>query len=223
VATAGKKRHVLRRALPAVAVVALALAASAAARKPHDPQQKPNAADMARARELVVHKFDLVGTWKAEKSKSNDDTTCKAHDPDLSDLIVTGKAESPDFTRADGVLISSSAEVYDAAEQMRASFDRFVRPAVITCVDQALREGAKPATTKMLMGRRAPIVRYGDRTARYQFVWTITDQGKTVKAYADIYLLGKDRKGVTIFIFSSPDQVTAAAQRALVKRVADRL
>lgn len=204
-------------------LVALAVAASAAARNPHDPQEKLNAADNATARSIVIRKADLVGTWKASKPAPDSDKPCKTFDPDLSDLTITGKADSQDFSRADGVLISSHADVFETAEQLRTGFDRFNKPKIIPCVDAAFREGAKGATVKTLVGRRAPVPRYGDRTARFQFVWTITQKGQTVKAFADVYQIAKSRNSVMVFVFSTPAQVTAAAQRDLVKRVAARL
>jgi hypothetical protein len=75
----------------------------------------------------------------------------------------------------------------------------------------------------MLVGRKAPVPRYGDRTARFQFVWTITENGQTVKAFADVYQVAKGRNSVMVFVFSTPAQVTVSAQRDLVERVAARL
>jgi hypothetical protein len=206
-----------------VILVALAVAASAAARNPHDPKEKLIAADNATARAIVIHRSDLVGKWKAEKPDTSPDKPCRTFDPDLSDLTITGKADSQDFSRADGVLISSQAEIYETAVQLRKGFGRYNKPKLIPCVDAVFREGAKGTTVKMLVGRMAPVPRYGDRAARFQFVWALTENGQTVKAFADIYHVAKGRKSVMVFVFSSPAQVTVEAQRDLVKRVADRL
>src|SRR5215216_133054 len=169
-----------------VAAVGVAAASAAAARNPHDPQERLTAADNATARAIVVHKSDLVGKWKLEKPDPRDDKPCKTFDPDLSDLTVTGHAESPDFSRADGVILSSEAEVYETDAQLRASFDRFYKPQkIIRCTQAAFREGAQGATVKALVARTAPMPRYGDRRARFQFVLTITENGDTVKAFAD--------------------------------------
>lgn len=210
--------------LLAVTLAALILAVTAAAaRNPHDPQEHLNAADNAAARAILVHKADLAGPWKAERSAPGNDPPCKTFDPDLSDLTVTGKAEGPDFSREDGVTVSSQAEVYETEADMRASFDRSIKLPLLRCLDAAFREGAKGAKIKTLTMRRAPTQRFGERTARYQLTWSLADQGTSAKVFAEAYFVGKGRNGVSILLLSTPGQVTAVAQRDLVKRVAARL
>src|SRR5690348_12678169 len=100
--------------LLAVAAGALLPIPTAVAAK-GDPQKAHTPADMAKARSIAIRRADLpAGTWKAEKSSSDDSSLrCPGFEPDMSDLVETGTADSPDFTNEQtGAYISSTAGIF---------------------------------------------------------------------------------------------------------------
>jgi hypothetical protein len=207
-------------------VAALAVAGAAlAATHPHDPQERLVTADMAKARAAVLKRSDLAGKWASEKPAKEGDERCTGLDPDLSDLTVTGKAKSATFSRADGVVVSSESDVYETAEQARASFDRSIKPSLVRCLDESFRKGLGDAKlrVKLLTGSKAAAPRYGERSARYRAVWRLSGAGGTLKAYMDAYFVVRDRVTMTFFFFSLPQEITPSAERPLVAAVVGRV
>jgi hypothetical protein len=80
-----------------------------------DPKKEIRPADQARARAMLLRRGDLGKGFKRIKfSQSDSNPYCKALDE--SDLVVTGKAESPLFGQDLGVdaqAVSSDAQVYE--------------------------------------------------------------------------------------------------------------
>lgn len=119
----------------------LAGTALAAGSGPREPQKRHNAADQAWARAIRIHRADLgSGDWRVEQS--NDDNGgapkgCK--DPDLSDLVETGEAENPDFSR-NGSFVGSGAAVFLNEEQATSAWQRVARQPVNRCMIEAFRK-----------------------------------------------------------------------------------
>src|SRR5260221_61154 len=113
-----------------------------------DPQKHHTAADMSRARSVVLRPGDLPAGWKSApaNSGSSGNLSCKGFDPDESDLTETGKADSPDFSKG-LAFISSSAALYRTAAQAQASWNRVVKPGLLTCLKSLFEQGASSSTT----------------------------------------------------------------------------
>jgi hypothetical protein len=216
---------VIRTLMLALVAALAAVGTALAAVDPHDPQERLVSADMAKARAAVLKRTDLAGKWASEKPGKEGDERCSGLDPDLSDLTVTGKAKSSTFSRADGVLVSSEADVYETAEQARTSFDRAIKPALVRCLDESFRKGLGDAKVrvKLLSGGKAASPRYGERSARYRAVWRLTGPGGTLKAYADAYFVVRDRVTISVLFFSLPQEITPSAERPLVAAVVGRV
>lgn len=203
--------------------------AGAAAANHNDPRERLNTADQMHAKRVALRLSDLnaprselAGLWKAEKPAPDDGSHCQG-EPSLRDLTITGKAESPDFTRADGFSVSSAVELYATAEQARASYARSIKQAFARCADQAFKSGGdKSITIKTLKAGLADTPRFGDRTARYHFAWRVTSGGKSVTAYADIYAVLAGRVGITLFFFSTGKAIAPAIERQAVALVVGR-
>jgi hypothetical protein len=135
----------LRRLL-LVLLAALAFCATAGAAATGDPQYQVVQADQDWADSIVLSGSDMGNGWR---QSSNDGATdggsgAACSSPDESDLTMTGGSSSPDFSRADGAYVSTSAIVWQTADQAQADWDRNVQVGLLGC----LAASVEAATTK---------------------------------------------------------------------------
>jgi len=154
-------------ALLLVLAVATAVAAGAATAGEGDPNKRIVPADQRLARSIVLRASDLGSGWKAEPRRTSDDGDfrCSGYEPDLSDLTITGEAESRLFWRPDGLLAGSGVEVYATAAQAATGWRRSYRPRmVLRCLSpaaekavvQGMRQAGSEARVKVVSARRLP-------------------------------------------------------------------
>jgi hypothetical protein len=217
---------------PLFALVTFALlagTATAAATKAGDPQKRHNAADQAWAERMRIQRSDLgAGDWRVEPHSDDDRAAPKqCKDPNLSDLVETGSAEEPDFSR-NGSFVSSGSIVFQTEAQMRTAFARITRAPFNDCLIWAFKKGASGSGTRVRVtssgpirtGRLAPLSKAG----RVDLV--VTAQGVAVKGHFSYYLLARGRASV-ILVFASFEKpltpIPAALERRLAATVATRL
>jgi hypothetical protein len=206
----------------AIAVVAaLACAGAAAGGK---PRQKHTAADMAKARSIVLRKADLGAGWKASPASTSGGTPrCKGFDPDQSDLVETGTADSPDLEK--GVrYVSSSAGIFATAAQAQASWNRIVRPGLLECLGSIFAKGASRGgvVTKVVATGTLSFPRLAPRTAAFRIAFSATSQGSVLPGAIDLVLLGKGRVD-TVMISVSFGTPPLADEKRLARLIAARL
>jgi hypothetical protein len=213
------------------AVVALAVVASTlvvtgvAFAAKGDPKKHHTPADMSRARSVVLRTADLPAGWKSAPSSSNGggNLHCKGFDPDESDLTETGKAESPDFSKS-LAYISSSASVYLTGLQAQASWNRVVKPGLLTCLKSLFEQGASSGgtTTKVLGEGLLAFPKLAPRTAAFRISFLTKSTSLSLKGDVDVVLLGRGRIDVVMLFvaFGAPD---ATLERHLAAVVASRL
>ena len=190
----------MTRLRPPLFAIAIALCVSlpvgAALAANGEPQKHHTPGDMAKARSVVLHRSDLGAGWTATPSTSSSGSTprCKSFHPDESDLVETGTADSPDLQQGFR-FVSSAAGVFKTAAQAQASWDRIVRPGLLTCLGSIFDQGASSAkiTTKILAKGRLPFPRLARRTAAYRLAFSTENQGVTLKGALDLILLGSGR------------------------------
>jgi hypothetical protein len=218
-----------RSVLVLVGFALLAGSATAAATKAGDPQKRHNAADQAWAERMRIQRSDLgVGDWRVEPHSDNDHGAPKqCKDPNLSDLVETGGAEEPDFSR-NGSFVSSGSIVFQTEAQMRTAFARIARTPLTDCLIWAFKQGASGSGTRVRVTSAGPI-RGGklapmSKTGRVDLV--VTAQGVAVKGHFSYYLLARGRASV-ILMFASFERpltpIPASLERRLAAVVAARL
>lgn len=218
-----------RSVLILVALALLAGSATAAATKAGDPQKRHNAVDQAWAERMRVQRSDLgAGDWRVEPHNDDDrgaPRRCK--DPNLSDLVETGSADEPDFSR-NGSFVSSGSIVFQTTAQMRTAFSRIARAPFNDCLIWAFKQGASGSGTRIRVTSSGPI-RTGklapmSKTGRVDLV--LTAQGVAVKGHFSYYLLARGRASV-ILVFASFEKplapIPASLERRLAAAVATRL
>src|SRR4051812_4516679 len=211
-----------RSMLVLVGFALLAGSATAAATKAGDPQKRHNAADQAWAERMRIQRSDLgAGDWRVEPHSDDDRGAPKqCKDPNLSDLIETGSAEEPDFSR-NGSFVSSGSIVFQTEAQMRTAFARIARVSFSDCLIWAFKQGASGSGTRIRVtssgpiraGRLAPM----SKTGRVDLV--MIAQGVSVKGHFSYYLLARGRASV-ILVFASFEKPLTPVPASLERRLA---
>jgi hypothetical protein len=214
--------------LALLALAALAGTASAAVTKAGDPKKRHNAADQAWAERIRIQRNDLgAGDWRVEPPESDHGAPKQCQDPDMSDLIETGSAENPNFSR-NGSAVSSASLVLQTPAQMRAAFARVARAPFTECLSWAFKKGAAAAgarvritsTTSLRASQLAPMAKAG----RVDIV--VSGPAASVRGHFSYYLLARGRASVLLVIgsFTRPAApISASLERHLATVVAQRL
>jgi hypothetical protein len=161
----------LRRLL-LVLVGALAFCATAGAASTGDPQYQAVQADQDWADSIVLSASDMGSGWRQTSNDGATDggsnTACSS--PDESDLTITGGSSSPDFSRADGAYVSTSAIVWKTADQAQADWDRNVQAGLLSCLASSA-ESSSTRKVKIVVASRKQLTypALATRTAAYRF------------------------------------------------------
>jgi hypothetical protein len=187
------------------AIVLVALAACAAALAARgDPKEALTKADQARAKAMLLRKSDLATGFTPSPSGKSPDFYCKAIDE--SDLTVTGKADSPDFTLQSGAkffFVSSSANIYRTAAQAVSSWRRNTSPAGETCAKKVLGDSFKGSKVTLRALSRMSFPRLAPLTISYRVTAGISAGGSTVPLYFDLVVLEQGRAQVSLVVGST--------------------
>jgi hypothetical protein len=203
--------------------------AVAAQRKPTDPKKKLNPADQAWAAAIRVHRGDLgPGDWRVEVSEDNSVSApqgCK--DPDLSDLVETGEAEKPDWSR-NGSFVGSGAAVFRTAQQATTAFERVARLSFNRCMTSAFKQGLGSSGARLRIISSGPIALKSPAphyvSGRVRF--SVTGPAATVTGRISFYFFAQGRAIGTLLVASigPPLQpIPASVERRLALLVASRL
>jgi hypothetical protein len=187
----------------AIALVALATCAAALAAR-GDPKEALTKADQARAKAMLLRKSDLATGFTSSPSGKSPDFYCKAIDE--SDLTVTGKADSPDFTlqsAAKFFFVSSSANIYRTAAQAVSSWRRNTSPAGETCAKQVLGDSFKGSKVTLRSLSRMSFPKLAPLTISYRVTAGISASGNTVPLYFDLVVLEQGRAQVSLVVGSA--------------------
>lgn len=212
-----------------LAVVVLAGTASAAGSKQGDPQKRHNPADQAWAERIRIQRADLgAGDWRVEVNSGNDSLApqdCK--DPDLSDLVETGSAENPDFSR-NGSFVGSGSIVFENEGQAVKAWSRLVRVSWTRCLTLALHQGLDASGARLRIMSVGPVsmsaVAPRFKTSRMRLV--IAGPGATIKGRITLYLASRGRAAAMMLVmsFDKPLRpISESFERRLATLVANRL
>jgi len=206
-------------ALCALLTVGAALAANGEPQKRHTPR------DMAKAQSVVLRLGDLGAGWTASPSTGGSGGTprCKGFQPNESDLVETGTADSPDLHKSFR-FVSSAAGVFKTVAQAQASWDRVVRPGLLTCLGSVFDQGVSSGkvSTTILGKEKLIFPRLAPRTAAYRITFSTASQGLTLKGALDLILLGGGRIDA-LMISVSFGAPPVADERRLAGLIAHRL
>jgi hypothetical protein len=201
----------------------LALCASVALAAPGDPQRKPTKADTARARAVSLRLADLGAGWKSEPSSKKDESSprCSTYNPDQSDLVETGKYDSPDFSRADGTFVSSSTGVFRTAAMARTGYARVAVPQLPHCFAEIFKKGIKaPSSATIFSAGPLAFSHFGDRSNAYRVRSSVKTPSGRVSATIDLVLFNRGRTDVALIFLGIGQPLPVSFEQSLVAKVA---
>lgn len=217
----------MSRRLAAVLLVALALPALAWAGV-RDPQERFTAADQAKAKAMLLTRGDLLSGWKkAPPSPDDEDVTCAAFDPDLSDLVLTADQEV-EFEHAQAsASVYSYASLFKTPAQASTAWSRVMKPALTRCLSQVIRDAVGPKV-KVTFSKlaRVPFPKLAPRVYALEVNCTISsaETGKSMAISMDVVQLGRGRAEVSLMTIAVgkgiPNEDVRVLARVLAKRLA---
>ena len=194
----------MRQALLTAAIAAVLVPAAWAASG--EPQHAFTKADQARARAASLRLSDFAPGWKASRSAgatSGAQPRCSNYHPDQSDLVETGKYNSPDFTRsADNSFVSVSTGVFRTAAMAKRGYARVAVRQLPACFGELFAKGiTKPSAAKVVSAGPLAFPKAGDRSNAYRLVASVKTPTVTLPVTVDIVLFNKGRTDVAMIFF----------------------
>lgn len=210
----------VRRSLAVLLVLLLALVAAsmggAALADRGDPKERFNRADQARAKSMLLRASDLAGFTARPGGSSDTDFYCRALDE--SDLTVTGKAESPQFT-AGAAFVTSQAYVYARVADSNASWRRGTSAAGQRCLREGLRRELSGTNIKLVSFGKLSFPRLGPRSVAFRVV--AAQQG--VRIYLDLLAVQNGRAQAAVVLGSGLTPPPRATEVRFGRLVAARM
>ena len=221
---------VRRVGLLVICACVLAGTALAATRDPRDPQKKHNAADQAWAERIRVQRSDLgAGDWRVEASGDDDDRgaprECKK--PDLSDLVETGSAEEPDFSR-NASFVGSGSIVFRTERELAIAWKRLTRTPYTKCFIWAFNKGAAGSGARARVVSSGPIkmAKLAPRFITGRMNVVLSGPNASIRGRISYYFAARGRASVMLLVasFGRPaTPIAEALERRLATLVASRL
>ena len=220
-----------RAGLIVVALAALAVASAALASDPRDPQHRFNARDQAWAHRIIVGHAELgPGNWRVAHLDNQGDANAPSYckNPNLSDLVLTGEAKNPDFSRdasfedSDGEVWATEHDAVAAYRRLQAyPFDRCFRAAM----QQEFASGSGIKFTALSSGPLA-FPKLAPRQLTFGLRFRMTAGPRTIDGRIDIYAFSRGRADGSVMVASlgQPARpIPLSLERRLAMAVASRL
>ena len=188
-------------------------------------QIRLNAADQAAARAVLIRRADLgSGGWQGGRVKPDLSAgpTCPNYHPKRSDLVITGAAEA-DFRRT-GLEFDSASEVLKTRRMVALDWRRSVlAPGTVSCLRQTMSNGLG-SSAKLVSFRKLAFPRLSTYTAFFRGVIAVEAQGQTARVLADIVLVGRRRREITLSVAgpAAAKSAISAAERRLARVLVSR-
>jgi hypothetical protein len=202
-----------------------ALAAVVAAAPSKEPKKVIVPAVQARAKHIAVHLRDLPGFgWKSEPSQSDRSSPhCSYYNPDQSKLTENADYTSPDFTRPDGIYVSSSVGIFVSAKQAQTAYALIVRPELARCLGEVVAKSGKPGRITVRSAGKLSFPGYGDRSAAFRVVFLVKTATTPVAATIDLIAINKGKVDAAVFFGSAGEPVPPHLEQKIVGAVARRM
>lgn len=212
------------RSTVVVAGLAAVLAGTALAAA-GDPQKKYTKADQARARAASLRLSDFASGWKAKPgSKNGSHPRCSKYNPDQSDLVQTGKYDSPDFARADGSSVSVSTSLFRTVKMARTGYSRVARPALPACFGELFTKGVtRPNSAQVTFAGRLSFPKVGDRSNAYRLRAVVKTPSGSAPVGIDLVLFNKGRYDIALIFLGIGKPLPSSLEQAAVARVVSRV
>lgn len=192
--------------------------------------------DQQRAEDAVLLLSDFPSEWTATRAEDEDGDEgsqgcLEDIEYDLSDLTVTGDADSDDF-ESELAQVSSSVTIYESVEQATDALERVMAVLgggeLAGCLEELVEQGAEEEgdvdlDVGTVSGRDVPFPAVGEQTEAVELEVPFEVEGQSAAAYLAIVAIRQERAVGGIFMFSFPGPFPADEQERLAGVLADRL
>ena len=212
--------------LLAVAIISLTVVSVAAA-APGDPKKVIIPSVQAKAKAINVRLSDLgPGEWTAKPATPTSSTPrCSYYNPNESDLIENGDADSPSFTLPSSSYITSSTGIFKTAAQGRTGYKRVVQPALPKCLAELLQKGVG---SKLTIVSSTPISfpKLGERTNAYRVLADYKVSATVVLHFSiDVVAMNRGKVDVALFFFFAGNgpAFSSSYEQGVARKIAARM
>ena len=188
-------------------------------------QIRLNPADQAAARAVVMRRADLGSSgWQGGRVKPDlsSDVTCPNFHPKVSDLVVTGAAESL-FHRS-VFQFGNIVEILQTRRMVRLDWQRSVlAPAAIRCLRQTIAKGLG-SNAKLISFGKVPFPHLSAYSARFRAVVSVQAFGREARLVTDIVFVLHGRTEITLNVAgpASAKRALSAAETRLARVLVSR-
>jgi hypothetical protein len=192
-----------------------------------DPKKRHNAADQAWASAIRIQRRDLgAGDWRVEPS-SGRGAPQACREPNLSDLVETGGAERPDFSR-NGSFVGSGASVFQKESQATAAWRRTASQPITQCIITGFKRGVAGAGVRVTVLSSGPVAvgKLAQHAAAGRVRVRIEGPTLTLEGRVTYYLFSQGRAAALLMVSSFTRPLTPippAFEHRLAALVASRL
>jgi hypothetical protein len=219
---AGESR--VRRAAVLLAAVVAAVVFVSAAVAAENYTFRFTAADQAAARSTVIRRADLGNSarWKGGLTKPDLSAppACMGK-PKLSDLVVTGAAESKYSGSA--IWFDSEVELLQTVRMVSVDWQRFLRtPNFLSCVRSEVAKAQRIGKVGSIRWIAFPHI--ASRVRAFRLIIDVRVSGGAVRFFYDSVIIGSGRTEITLTTFA-PQAASAAvfaAEERLARTLANR-
>jgi hypothetical protein len=211
-----------------VIFVAACILASSAFAAATDPKKRHNAADQAWAKAIRIQRDDLGGgDWRVETSGAKGGTPKGCKDPNLSDLVETGSAERPDFSR-NGSFVGSGASIFQKASQATAAWQRLASAPITDCIVTGFKRAFSGAGVRVTVLSEEPLAfgKVTQHVAAGRVRVRVAGPTVSFEGRVSFYLYAQGRATAILMVssFSKPlTPIAASLERRLAQLVAARM
>src|SRR5579859_578764 len=211
--------------LLAVLGIFAVVAGVAVAAPAKEPKKVIKPVVQARAKRISVQLRDLPGFgWKSEPSQADRSSPhCSYYDPDQSKLTENADYTSPDFTRPDGLYVSSSVGIFVSAKQGQAAYGLVVKPDLPRCLGQIVAKSGQPGHITVHSAGALKFPHYGDRSAAFRVVFLVKSGQAPVPATIDLVAVNEGAVDVAVIFGAAGQPVPANFEQKIVGAVAARI
>jgi hypothetical protein len=210
------------RTAAVVVLGACTLAWAASASADHlDPQNRLRTADQKRAASMLVRKTDLGVGYAVERTSGLEPhLACGALDE--SDLVLTGRAKSPYWSR-EYQIVGSTAAVYRTSADARRSWARGASTAGMNCLrDEFRKEFLRQGEALQVSISRLSFPRLAGGTYAHRLVLSGAAAGSPA-LYIDLVVIRQGRGQVGLLFAGVVVPPPRATELSLARVVAQRM
>jgi hypothetical protein len=186
-------------------------------------ERRINDVDQERAEQMILQLSDFPTGWRATPS-DDDEEGPDCFEFDVEGLVVTGRAESPDFEQGSTTTASSAGGVYESLEDAEKAYSQLADPALTTCITDYLEaQSDDEATVKDASVGELSFPAIGDASDARQIVVKIESEGLQVSAYVDLIVIQRERAVAALFFLNVLSPFDPEQEAELAKKVAARM